>query len=448
MNCANIPRLIRSTAIASAVAVIALACDPDHATTHDTSPAERVAEQAGEQAAGTVAAGRTALPEAVVLPTGIPGISELTPPTPDTVVPPPPDPAPAAPTSDPPVVPPPPDPAPAAPTSDPPVDRPPPTSATEPDAPPVAPDLPPSTAGPPEPAPPPPPADPEPHTCVAYRIDDVLFNSAAAELAPGAEDSLAAVAALIADDARVSVIGHTDSLPSAIGNQRLSELRAQTVAEALIGAGLNPESVTEIAGRGETEPIADNGTDEGRRLNRRVEVYINCAARQHRSAASEAGRGSAAANPTTPADPTTDDPEAVPAGPRSEPEADMLGMVGEFRADLELQPLLHHQQLASVARAWSATMDTTGRLEHNPDYTNQYPTGWLSAAENIAFVTVPTTSPESLAEATMIAFQGLVNSPPHYKNLTNPTFTHIGIGIHLSTDTLWVTQNFAHYPPE
>lgn len=74
--------------------------------------------------------------------------------------------------------------------------------------------------------------------------------------------------------AKVRVIGHTDSVGSDSYNQALSERRASSVAEYLIGQGLEMGKVTS-QGRGESEPVTDNETEEGRARNRRVELHLN-----------------------------------------------------------------------------------------------------------------------------------------------------------------------------
>ena len=71
----------------------------------------------------------------------------------------------------------------------------------------------------------------------------------------------------------VEVTGHTDSVGSADFNQRLSEQRANSVGNYLIGQGLVRERF-EIIGMGKNYPIADNATDAGRALNRRVEIRV------------------------------------------------------------------------------------------------------------------------------------------------------------------------------
>lgn len=71
----------------------------------------------------------------------------------------------------------------------------------------------------------------------------------------------------------VTVIGHTDSVGTDAYNQALSERRAQSVLDYFAGQNVNPLRL-ESYGRGETEPRADNATEAGRALNRRVELWI------------------------------------------------------------------------------------------------------------------------------------------------------------------------------
>ena len=72
---------------------------------------------------------------------------------------------------------------------------------------------------------------------------------------------------------RIKIIGHTDSVGKDDFNQRLSEGRANAIRTELIKRGIAEDRI-EAEGRGESEPIADNETEEGRALNRRVEVEI------------------------------------------------------------------------------------------------------------------------------------------------------------------------------
>lgn len=103
----------------------------------------------------------------------------------------------------------------------------------------------------------------------------ILFDVDKAVVKPEARNSIAKAAEVLVKypDTYITVEGHTDSTGSAEYNQRLSELRANAVRDLLIKDGV-PGYRIEAKGYGETEPVADNGTPEGRRLNRRVQLEI------------------------------------------------------------------------------------------------------------------------------------------------------------------------------
>ncbi|HMA44423.1 MAG TPA: OmpA family protein [Gemmatimonadales bacterium] len=71
----------------------------------------------------------------------------------------------------------------------------------------------------------------------------------------------------------ILIVGHTDQVGPASYNQSLSERRASAAADYLVVQGVSRDRVS-TRGMGETEPIADNDTERGRELNRRVEVAI------------------------------------------------------------------------------------------------------------------------------------------------------------------------------
>jgi OmpA-OmpF porin, OOP family len=71
----------------------------------------------------------------------------------------------------------------------------------------------------------------------------------------------------------IIAIGHTDSIGSNAYNQKLSLRRAAAVRDYLISKGIEASRIY-TEGKGETQPIADNKTKEGRAKNRRVEIEV------------------------------------------------------------------------------------------------------------------------------------------------------------------------------
>ena len=107
-------------------------------------------------------------------------------------------------------------------------------------------------------------------------LGDVLFDTAAATLKPGAGAVLDRVAGFLKenDGTKVIVEGHTDARGSDEYNQGLSERRAQAVVDALAFRGIDRGRV-EAVGRGKTLPVASNDTAAGQQQNRRVELIFS-----------------------------------------------------------------------------------------------------------------------------------------------------------------------------
>jgi outer membrane protein OmpA-like peptidoglycan-associated protein len=106
--------------------------------------------------------------------------------------------------------------------------------------------------------------------------NDILFDSGSDALKAEGIVQLNKMADILAKygDDRVKIEGHTDSVGDAKHNQALSERRATAVKTVLVSRGVQEKQV-EVYGYGETKPIADNGTSEGRAKNRRVELHID-----------------------------------------------------------------------------------------------------------------------------------------------------------------------------
>ena len=143
--------------------------------------------------------------------------------------------------------------------------------------------------------------------------------------------------------------------------------------------------------------------------------------------------------------PLPDTPEQVPPTETEivAAEAEMAALVNELRRSVGQAPLSYSTGLAEVARRWSQTMYRQRIFYHNPDYSRQYPPGWLAAGENIARAEVHYWS---LLDHVQKAFENLVASPGHYANMVRPEFNSLGVGIVFQEGSFWVTQNFAQYP--
>lgn len=110
------------------------------------------------------------------------------------------------------------------------------------------------------------------------RLDgSVLFASGKTALLPIAQTSLDKVADVLqqqSEDKKIVVEGHTDSVGKDEDNLKLSQARAESVRSYLVSRGVKADRISAV-GKGETVPIADNKTPEGRANNRRVEIVIS-----------------------------------------------------------------------------------------------------------------------------------------------------------------------------
>jgi OOP family OmpA-OmpF porin len=129
-------------------------------------------------------------------------------------------------------------------------------------------------------APPPPPPPPAPPAKPVYETVSLsagaLFDFNKDELKAEGRAQLDALAARIGGNAKITdvkIIGHTDSVGAESYNQQLSVRRATTVRDYLASKGVD-SGLMSVSGMGESSPVADNQTAEGRAKNRRVEVSI------------------------------------------------------------------------------------------------------------------------------------------------------------------------------
>ncbi len=106
--------------------------------------------------------------------------------------------------------------------------------------------------------------------------NDILFATGSDTVKPEGVTELGKMGEILAKytDDRVRVEGHTDSAGDTKLNQGLSERRANAVKAILVSRGVADTQIS-IEGLGETKPVADNATADGRSKNRRVELHID-----------------------------------------------------------------------------------------------------------------------------------------------------------------------------
>lgn len=104
----------------------------------------------------------------------------------------------------------------------------------------------------------------------------ILFATNKADLNAASKSSLQQFANVLKQnaDCDVAIIGHTDNTGSDAINNPLSEKRAMSVSNYLRSLGVSASQIKSVEGQGSVNPVADNSTAEGRKQNRRVEVYM------------------------------------------------------------------------------------------------------------------------------------------------------------------------------
>jgi hypothetical protein len=112
--------------------------------------------------------------------------------------------------------------------------------------------------------------------------------------------------------------------------------------------------------------------------------------------------------------------------------------INALRAAHGVQPLRVYGELVGVARGWADHMAADGAISHNGNLSGQVSAPWLKLGENVG--TGPT------VDALMKAF---IASPGHYKNLVDPSFNYIGVGVTFGPDgTMFTTHDFMYLPDE
>jgi hypothetical protein len=113
-------------------------------------------------------------------------------------------------------------------------------------------------------------------------------------------------------------------------------------------------------------------------------------------------------------------------------ESAFVSRINGIRSSKGLGPLQVYGELVGIARGWSDSMAAQQNISHNPSYTGQVSANWSKLGENVGV--------GYDVDGLMNAF---VNSPAHYKNIVDPAYNYIGLGVSYGNDgRMYVTQDF------
>lgn len=122
--------------------------------------------------------------------------------------------------------------------------------------------------------------------------------------------------------------------------------------------------------------------------------------------------------------------------PTTDLEAEFLAHLNRIRAEHGLGSLSAHGELTTASRNWSAHLASINDLAHESDLSRGLSADWRRLGENVG------TGPEVAA-----MMQAFMNSPAHKKNILEPGFTHVGIGVVISGKVMFTTHRFMELMP-
>ena len=135
---------------------------------------------------------------------------------------------------------------------------------------------------------------------------------------------------------------------------------------------------------------------------------------------------------STPAAPAAAPAAVVASSPSPEHEAQFVSRINSLRASKGLSQLQVHGQLQSVARNWTERMVQDGQISHNPNLGSQVDGNWTKLGENVG-----------VGYDVDGLMQAFINSPSHYKNLVDPAWNYVGVGVTIAGDgRMYTTHNF------
>ncbi|QGG95896.1 CAP domain-containing protein [Actinomarinicola tropica] len=124
------------------------------------------------------------------------------------------------------------------------------------------------------------------------------------------------------------------------------------------------------------------------------------------------------------------------AGPVDD-EARFVALVNQARSAAGVAPLAPHGELTALGRSWAGSMAAAGGISHNPALGSSVSAPWQLLGENVG-----------RGPSVEVVFNALMASPSHHRNIVDPRFTHIGVGVVHSPDgVIYTSHQFMQLAP-
>ena len=121
----------------------------------------------------------------------------------------------------------------------------------------------------------------------------------------------------------------------------------------------------------------------------------------------------------------------APAGAAGADESQLLSLTNATRTAAGMPALTLDSSLSSIARQWASKMAAAGAISHNTNLKNEIDPNWSKVGENVGF-----------GGSVQAIYDALLKSPSHLRNIVDPEFERIGIGVVVANNTVWLVQNF------
>jgi hypothetical protein len=113
----------------------------------------------------------------------------------------------------------------------------------------------------------------------------------------------------------------------------------------------------------------------------------------------------------------------LPAPAKASAADDFVAKINQLRGSRGLAPLAVHPELSSLGQRWAGKMAADGYISHNPNLAGSVSADWQKLGENVG-----------VGYDVDGLFRAFVASPEHYRNLVEPAFTHVGVGVVIAGD--------------